>query len=168
MSSLWCCPSSTSSANHCIAHLKRCPEEWFWINLRLSNHVSFCLLTVARRSPVGPQGNWFCSAPSHQSCAPSRRCGGVSWGIYTEYLDKVRYSTQDNVLANFWQTEWTNNFTRLLCWTKKGKTAAEMTARARPTATTILTPSPSEKQNVKFVSKENGRHRGRRLVYLRW
>ena len=30
MSTLWCCPSSISSADHGVAHPQRCPEGWFW------------------------------------------------------------------------------------------------------------------------------------------
>ena len=30
MSTLWCCPSSISSADYGVAHLPRCPEGWFW------------------------------------------------------------------------------------------------------------------------------------------
>ena len=30
MFTLWCCPSTISSADHSVAHPPRCPEEWFW------------------------------------------------------------------------------------------------------------------------------------------
>ena len=30
MFTLWCCPSSISSANHGVAHPPKCPKEWFW------------------------------------------------------------------------------------------------------------------------------------------
>ena len=30
MATLWCCPSSISSADHGVAHPARCPEGWFW------------------------------------------------------------------------------------------------------------------------------------------
>ena len=34
MSTLWWCPSSISSADHCVAHPLRCPEGWFWRGCR--------------------------------------------------------------------------------------------------------------------------------------
>ena len=53
MFTLWCCPSSISSANYGVVHPPRCPEGWFWRGCRRMWHVrtmqSFCLLTVARR-----------------------------------------------------------------------------------------------------------------------
>ena len=30
LSTLWCCPSSISSADHGVAHPPRCTKEWFW------------------------------------------------------------------------------------------------------------------------------------------
>ena len=30
VSTLWCCPSSISSADHGVAYPARCPEGWFW------------------------------------------------------------------------------------------------------------------------------------------
>ena len=75
-----------SSANHNIAHPPRCPEGWFWRFCHGVWHakiiqvsISWQLLEVV---PVDPQGSWSHSAPSHWSCAPSRRCGEVSSGTW--------------------------------------------------------------------------------------
>ena len=34
MSTLWCCPSSISSADQGVTHPPRCPEGWFWRGCR--------------------------------------------------------------------------------------------------------------------------------------
>ena len=84
VSTLWCCPSSISSADHSVAHPPRCHKGWFW--------RGYCGVWPARtmqvsvswqlpeESPVDPQGSWSCFAPSRWFCAQSRRCGEVSSG----------------------------------------------------------------------------------------
>ena len=79
MSSLWCCLSSISSADH-----RRCLQEWFWIGCRDEWHARTVHVSVSlqlpEEVPVDPQGSWSCSTPSRWSCTPSRRCGEVSSG----------------------------------------------------------------------------------------
>ena len=67
---------------HFLCQPQRCSPfkvPWRTILEGLSGHVtcpnctSFHLLTVAKRGSWGPQGSWSCSAPSHWSCAPSRK-----------------------------------------------------------------------------------------------
>ena len=43
MSTICCCPSSISSADHGVAHPPWCPEGWFWKGYRGGNQTSFCL-----------------------------------------------------------------------------------------------------------------------------
>ena len=59
MSTLWCGPSSTSSADHGVVHPPRCPDGEFWRGCRVlrvtwPNHASFRLLSVASRGFCGP------------------------------------------------------------------------------------------------------------------
>ena len=39
ISTLWCCPSSISSADHSVAHPPRCPEGWFWRGCHGKRHA---------------------------------------------------------------------------------------------------------------------------------
>ena len=82
LSTLWCCPSSISSADHGIIHPPRCPEEWFWRGCRGMWHFRTTQVSVSwqllKEVPEDPQGSWSCSAPSPWSWAPSRRYGDVS------------------------------------------------------------------------------------------
>ena len=62
MSTLWCCPSSISSADYGVTHTLRCPEEWFlrgccgvWHAWTMQ--VSTSWQTVAEEVPVDPQGS---------------------------------------------------------------------------------------------------------------
>ena len=55
MSTLWCCPSSISSAEYGIAYPPRCPDQRMVWCVTCPNHESFCLLTVARRASYGPK-----------------------------------------------------------------------------------------------------------------
>ena len=90
MSTLCCCPASSSSPDHGVAH----PEGWFWRSCRdmpeLREFPSFddfrkrfFLLSLFFFLSFflffffffffwggGSHGSWSCSAPSHLSCAP--------------------------------------------------------------------------------------------------
>ena len=73
MSSLWCCQSSISSADHDVGKPSKMPwrmilERPSW-RVTCPNHASFRLLTVAKRSCGSRTRRW--------SCAPSRRCEAV-------------------------------------------------------------------------------------------
>ena len=85
MSTLWCCPSSISSADYSVAHPPRRPEGWFWRGCRGTWHARTIQVSVSWQMPgqvsVDQQGSLFCSTPSHWSCVPSR-CGEVSSGIW--------------------------------------------------------------------------------------
>ena len=39
MSTLWCCPPSTSSADHGIPHPPRCPKGWLWTGCCCMQHA---------------------------------------------------------------------------------------------------------------------------------
>ena len=39
---------------------------------------------LLEEAPVDPQGSWSCAAPTHWSCAPSRRCGEVASGTWSQ------------------------------------------------------------------------------------
>ena len=82
MSTLWCCPSSISSAYHGVAHPQRCPERWFWRGFRGVWHAWTMRVSVSwqlkEEIPVDPQGSWSWSAPNSWSCALCRRYGEVS------------------------------------------------------------------------------------------
>ena len=79
MSTLWCCPSSISSADYGVARPPRSPEEWFWRGFRSVWHARTMQVSVSwqlpEEMPVDPQASWSCPAPSRWSCAPSRRYG---------------------------------------------------------------------------------------------
>ena len=81
VSTPWYCPSSISSANHGITHPPRCPEWWFFRGIRGMWHAQTMQVSISwqlpEEVPVDPQGSWSCSAPSHWSCDPSRRCRRV-------------------------------------------------------------------------------------------
>ena len=81
MSTLWCCPSSISSADYSVAHPPRRPEGWFWRGCRGTWHARTIQVSVSWQMPgqvsVDQQGSLFCSTPSHWSCDPSRRCRRV-------------------------------------------------------------------------------------------
>ena len=66
---LWCCPSSISSADHGVAHPPRCPEGWFWRGCRGLWHGRTMQVSVSRQLPEevhgNPQGSWSCSAPTN-------------------------------------------------------------------------------------------------------
>ena len=84
MSTLWCCPSNTSSADHGFAHPPRCPKGWFWRGCRgvwraWSMQVSVSW-QLSEGAPVNPQGSRSFSTPSHWSRASSRRCREVYSG----------------------------------------------------------------------------------------
>ena len=84
-STLWCCPSSISSANHSITHLHRCLEGWFWRGwYGICRTCIFLSLGSCQEVPVDLQWRWPCSAPIHWYCAPSRRCREVSSGIWSQ------------------------------------------------------------------------------------
>ena len=72
MSTLWCCPSSISSANHGVAHPPRCPKGWFWRSCRGVWHARTMQISVSwqlpEEVPLDPQGRWSCPAPSRRSC----------------------------------------------------------------------------------------------------
>ena len=86
MSTPWCCPPSISSANHAIIHHQRCPEGWFSRGCHSVWHAWTMRVSISwqlpEEVPVDPQGSWSCSAPSHWSCAQSRRCREVSLAIF--------------------------------------------------------------------------------------
>ena len=75
MFSLWCFPSSISSADFGIAHPPRCPDGWFCRGCRGMGHAQTTQVSVSwqlpEEVPVDPQGSWPCFAPSHRSCAKS-------------------------------------------------------------------------------------------------
>ena len=48
MSTLWCCPSNISSADHGIAHPARCPEGWFWRGCRSMWHAQTMQVSVSK------------------------------------------------------------------------------------------------------------------------
>ena len=86
MSTLWCCPSGISSADHGVAHLVRCPEGWLRRGCRGVWHARIMQVSVTwqlpEEVPVNLQGSWPCSAPSSWSCAPSRRYRKASSGTW--------------------------------------------------------------------------------------
>ena len=89
MFTLWCCPAIISSASHSNAHLLRCPEGWFGRGCHGSWHARTMQVSVCWHLPEEvpvDQGSWSCSAPSHRSCAPSRRCQKVSLGTWFQKL----------------------------------------------------------------------------------
>ena len=98
MSTLWCCPSSISSADHGVARLSTSPEGWFWRGCRGVWHVrtmqcsAFWQLAV--RVPEDPQGSWSRFAPHRWPCAPTRRCGEVSSGTWFLKLESFFQSQQ--------------------------------------------------------------------------
>ena len=73
MFTLWCCPSSISSANYGIAHPPRYLGEWF----QSGCHARIMQVSIPWQLPeetaADPQGSWSWFTPSHWSCAPSRR-----------------------------------------------------------------------------------------------
>ena len=81
MSTLWCYPSSISTADHGFAHPPRCPEGWFWRACCGVWHAGAMQISVSwqlpEEVPVNPQGRLSCSAPSRWPCAPSKRSGEV-------------------------------------------------------------------------------------------
>ena len=86
MSTLWCCPSSISSANHGVICPPRCPEGWLWRGCHGMWHAWAMQVSVSQQLPeevpVDQRGSWSCSSPNCWSCAPSRRCGEVSSGTW--------------------------------------------------------------------------------------
>ena len=86
MSTLGYCPPRISSADHAVTHPPNCPEGWFWRGCCGVWYARTMPVSVSwhlpEEVPVAPQGYWSCSAPSHLSCAPSRRCGEVSSGTW--------------------------------------------------------------------------------------
>ena len=65
MSTLWCSPSSISSADHSIVHPPRCPEGWFWRGCHGVWHFRTMQVSVSwqlpEEVPVDPHDSWFCS-----------------------------------------------------------------------------------------------------------
>ena len=51
MPTLWCCPSSISSADHGVAHPPRCCEGWFWRGCRGVWHARTMQVSVSWQSP---------------------------------------------------------------------------------------------------------------------
>ena len=88
MSTLWCCPSSISFADHGVAHLPRCPEGWFCSGCRGVWHAQIMQISaswqLAEEVLVDPQGSWSCSSPSRWPCAPWKKCRGdkLVWGSF--------------------------------------------------------------------------------------
>ena len=82
MSTLWCCLSSVSSANHGVAHPPSCPERWLWRGRCGMWHAQTMQVSILwqlpEEVPVDPQGSWSYSAPCCWSWAPSRRYWEVS------------------------------------------------------------------------------------------
>ena len=74
MSTIWCCLSSISSADHSITHPPRCPEGWFGRGCHGVWHAQTMQVSItwqlSEEISVDPQGSWSCPAPSRWSCAP--------------------------------------------------------------------------------------------------
>ena len=90
MSTLWCCPFSTSSADHGITHPPRGPDGWIQRGCHGMWHARTMQVSISwqlpEEVPVDPQGSKSCSPPSHCSFA-KRRCGQVSSLTCVEHLD---------------------------------------------------------------------------------
>ena len=80
MSTLWCCPSSISSADHGVTHPPRCPEGWFWRGCHGLLHARTVQVSVSWQLPekvhVDLQGSWcWCSNLQFSSVQSLDRLG---------------------------------------------------------------------------------------------
>ena len=85
MSILWCCPSSISLLTTASPTLPGSPKNGFGEAVLVCDMLKPCKFfswQLQEEVPVDQQGSWSCSAPSHWSCVPSRRCGEVSSGTW--------------------------------------------------------------------------------------
>ena len=83
MPTLWCCPSSISTADNSSPTLQSALKNGFG-EVVVACNMQTMQLSVSWQLPevpVNPEGNWSCSVPSRWSRAPSRRCREVSSGI---------------------------------------------------------------------------------------
>ena len=72
MSTLWCCPSSISSANHGVVYPPRCSERLIWRGCNGVWHVPTMQVSVSwqlpEEVPVDPEESWCWFASSRSSC----------------------------------------------------------------------------------------------------
>ena len=121
MSTLWCCPFSTSSADHGITHPPRGPDGWIQRGCHGMWHARTMQVSISwqlpEEVPVDPQGSKSCSPPSHCSFA-KRRCGQVSSLTCVEHLDLFffffpKWASVVHVLQPQWRLEVTRDLYNL-------------------------------------------------------
>ena len=96
MSTLWCCPTSISSADQGVAHSPRSPEGWFWRGFRGVWHAWTMQVSVSwqlpENVPVDPQVRRSCPAPrKRKKCEEEKKwvgrlCMVVLWTFTQQSL----------------------------------------------------------------------------------